>query len=58
MNPLTLERDEFELVQRIWAWLQENGHAECGGFTHDSRDPEGYVQCACGNAVILTGGAL
>ena len=55
MNPLTLERDEFELTQRIWAWLEANGHGTCGGWTQDSRDPDGYVQCVCGAALLITG---
>jgi hypothetical protein len=55
MDPLTLERDEFELVQRIWAWLQDSEHADCGGWTQDSRDPDGYVQCVCGAALLITG---
>jgi hypothetical protein len=56
VSPLTLERDEFELVQRIWAWLEANGHGACRGWTQDSRDPDGYLQCACGDAVLIVGG--
>jgi hypothetical protein len=56
--PLVLPQPEFSLVQRLWAWYQQTGHAGHGGFTQDSRDPDGYLQCACGDAVLIFGGVL
>lgn len=55
MNPLTLERDEFELAQRIWTWLLASGHADCGGWQRDPAWAAGHVECACGQVVLVPG---
>lgn len=57
MNPLMLERGEFELMQRVWRWLLASGHANCGGWQRDPEWVAGRVECACGQPILVLGGA-
>lgn len=50
---LILTDDEFDLSSAIWELIQATGHLECGGWTHDSRDPDRWVFCACGYAIPM-----
>ncbi|MEU4331347.1 hypothetical protein [Nonomuraea dietziae] len=34
----------------IWDLLDQHGHGEHGGWTHDARQPD--IECACGEAVF------
>jgi hypothetical protein len=41
------------LLGRACLTVGRLGHGDCGGFTFDSRDPDGWIFCACGDALLL-----
>lgn len=55
MTPYLITADpaERDAVEHAWAFILASGHADHGGWTHDSRDPAGYLTCACGEAVMV-----
>ena len=52
---LTLDREEYEAAAKVWRFLEDSGHLDCGGWTQDLADPGGTVTCSCGSRFVPFG---
>ena len=49
---LTLDREVYDAALKVWQFLEDSGHLECGSWSQDLADPSGTVTCACGSRFV------
>jgi hypothetical protein len=48
MSNLTLDREEYDAALKVWQFLEDSGHLDCGSWSQDLAG-NGTVTCSCGS---------